>query len=693
MLKKPLVTFILLAAVLAGGVYYWAQNLDTDPPMYYSGLGQSLSTDPAHYVYHARNKVLFDDFNPFDDPRWTVFQHSLVSLTSLVIFEFYGVSVTTSNIVGMVLSLLGLLFILAALYKKHKNWVLLLTAVLYLSNYTLYTYARLPFLENGLIFIASLLFFTISRWSNKTYGLIISGVLTSFAMLTGKMFGAVFAPVIILLIFFSETENKVKKIALYISSFAASLFIIAYSLYGSNISSAFGYVSEQSYGLRGFPEGLTTPWGFIEHLISYGADNRLFYNNLDLLMILLLSAFIISFFKFKGNSIKNLPVTTRFSFFWIICGLLLLMPLNYSPLRYAVFIIPPIFILGGTTFELMLASPRAKRDISNIKNLIPLMIVLWMFLFHFIVLLFYKNSPPTRILVWSLLPAAVLIVFLFAKFLGRTIQYCSIKTRYAIISTAVILILISNFNQQFNQDYKEDNRTITEAANDLEMILGPHAVLSGSYAPLLTLDSRYKVLIHQFGLKDTPTDLFDKYPVTHIAIDVSAKVMASNIFPQLKDISPTATYWIRDYEVNIYKIADLFANAEANQYIETSYERANRYYINGKPDSAYYALEPFILSNPNSKSANLLMGNVLINLGEFQRGMMILTSLADKYPTDSYLNLHCGKMIHLIGATTKDETLIRLSQRYYEQAVKANPYRGDYANNIYAEIMRKYTHL
>ncbi|MCK4632768.1 MAG: hypothetical protein KAT79_05820 [candidate division Zixibacteria bacterium] len=82
MLDSKKLFLALTLIVVAGGMVYWCSDLTSDAPMYYSGLGQSLSTDPAQYVFHARNQVLFGQFDPFDYPRFTVFQHSLTSFVA-----------------------------------------------------------------------------------------------------------------------------------------------------------------------------------------------------------------------------------------------------------------------------------------------------------------------------------------------------------------------------------------------------------------------------------------------------------------------------------------------------------------------------------------------------------------------------------------------------------------------------------
>ena len=62
--------------VVVGGIFVWTSEIDADPPMYYSGLGQSLATDPPQYVFHARNDAIYGEPDPFDYPRWMIYQRT-----------------------------------------------------------------------------------------------------------------------------------------------------------------------------------------------------------------------------------------------------------------------------------------------------------------------------------------------------------------------------------------------------------------------------------------------------------------------------------------------------------------------------------------------------------------------------------------------------------------------------------------
>ena len=79
-------------------------GLSDDPPLYYSGYGHTLLTDPYHLTFAARSKVLFGEWNPFDYHRWDVFRNSLISGAAYLVFLAFGVSRVTANIAALFVS-------------------------------------------------------------------------------------------------------------------------------------------------------------------------------------------------------------------------------------------------------------------------------------------------------------------------------------------------------------------------------------------------------------------------------------------------------------------------------------------------------------------------------------------------------------------------------------------------------------
>ncbi|TET95450.1 MAG: hypothetical protein E3J26_02790, partial [Candidatus Zixiibacteriota bacterium] len=314
--------------VLVGGFIFWQSDLTSDPPMYYSGLGQSLSTDPAQYVFHARNQALFGQSDPYDYPRWTVYQHSLTSLVGHIWFSVAGVSLKQANMVGVILSLGGLLLLILGLARHHRPWVTTAVALCFVLNVTLLTYGRLSYLENGLIFIAALVFFVYSWWGDRIWGMALAGGLVAVTMLAGKLFGALLLPALVLSALFSGHARRWKLTVTAIGAFLLTSVGTILLLYGRDMKAALGYIGEQSYGLRGFPEGLSSPWGFFEHLISYGFINHLFYIDPDLLLFLFAGVFLLILHLNRGCKISVLSPATVFSMFWLLAAIVGLMPLN-----------------------------------------------------------------------------------------------------------------------------------------------------------------------------------------------------------------------------------------------------------------------------------------------------------------------------------------------------------------------------
>lgn len=674
--------------VLVGGFIFWQSDLTSDPPMHYSGIGQSLSTDPAQYIFHARNKALFGQSDPYDYPRWTVYQHSLTSLVGHIWFSVAGVSLKQANMVGIILSLGGLLLLILGLARHHRPWVTTAVALCFVLNVTLLTYGRLSYLENGLIFFAALVFFVYSWWGDRIWGIALAGGLVALAVLTGKLFGALLLPALVLSALFSGRARRWKLTLIAIGAFLLTSVGIVLVLYGRDLGVAFAYVGEQSYGLRGFPEGLSSPWGFFEHLISYGFKNHLFYIDPDLLLFLLAGVFLLILHLSRGSKISALSPATVFSMFWLLSAIVGLMPLNYSPLRYALLVIPPAILFCFTMFEnrfdVKKTSPAALGKIETVL----LVFVFWYVLFHAVANIFFFNTipRPIRIITWATLPGGIVLAYLTRFLLAR--GYLRISRRKLVIVLLAVLCISAVFNGYKIRriHFLEHNFNIVEANRDLEAILVPGAVVSGPYGPTLTVDTPLKSFIHLFGVAEVDATLFDRQPITHVAADRSNWAEAVKNYPALKGLIPITTYWIRDVEVRLFNISEVFNNPQANSYEKTLYERAVAYYQAQQYDSALSAVGRFYESHPQSKSAGLMLGDLLAKKGRLDEAFSLLTSLTQRFPTDFNIHLQCGRFIQILAEQKNDNSLRYMAETYYAQAVKINPFKADYARKIWQQI-------
>ncbi len=676
--------YLLTAVVIVAGFVYWQSDLRSDPPMYYSGIGQSLATDPAQYIFHARNKIEFGQFDPFSYGRWTVYQHSFVSLVGYIWFSIAGISLEQSAMVGVLLSFGSLLLLLFGVRRHHRPWVLPALSLCYLINVTLFTYGQLSYLENGLIFIGSAIFAVYSRWGNKTWGVIVCGMLASSAMLTGKLFGVLFLPALLMADLTGNSANKMKRAIVTIISFSVASIILMLTLYGTDISSAIGYLTEQSYSLRGFPEGLTGILPFFEHLISYGFANHLFYLNPDLLIMFALSTTLLIQYR---PQIASLSPSVRFSFFWISFFFLGLMPLNYSPLRYAITLIPAILIFGLTVFDNMTKSTIQRLEKPKKWQFVTLSLVFWFVLFHSIGNIFFLQTMPRPItlLTWSTLPVAIGIAWFASKLLIKQTNKTAHRSWMVALVAVLVVPAISNPIWLNEHHHAEQNYNIAEANADLSAILNEGAVVSGPYGPILTIDTKIASFIHLFQVAQVDKTLFDRNPITHIAVDISNIKEAVKNYPKLGEIKPVTKYWIRDVEVGIFRVAGFFNNLQANQYKPSRFEQAITFYNNGEIDSALVATTDVYSTHPESKSAGLLLSELYLRKKEYQNVHSLLVTLANRFPTDFNIQLQCGRFLQILSYKQKNQTLLAHAQTYYANAVKVNRYKAGYAMQMWSQ--------
>ena len=160
-LSPGMIRVVLLLATLAivvGGWFFWSRDLAADAPLNFSGYSQSLSTDPALYTYHAKNRVLFDKADPLGDPRWILFEKSFAGFLATAWFKAAGISMAHGRQVGLALTFAGFLLILAALWRHHQPWVQSAVAAAMVGNIILMVYGSYPFLEISLMFFAGVTF-------------------------------------------------------------------------------------------------------------------------------------------------------------------------------------------------------------------------------------------------------------------------------------------------------------------------------------------------------------------------------------------------------------------------------------------------------------------------------------------------------------------------------------------------------
>jgi len=672
--------WVLLALLFILAAWLRFIDLDADPPLYFDGYGQSLSTDPYQYTFHARNKVIFGEADPLHADQWKIFEFTLVSGVSYLLFLLFGVSRFNANLSGLLLSFLSIILFVISLKKLFGIRIALIGAVFLLFNKVLFVYGRLPYLENGLIFWLSLLFLVFVYFRHSIAGKIIIGILIALAGLSGKMFGWVCLVPAIGAYWFEDRLTFRKNSLLILSSFLGSSFLWMIISYMGSPGILTQYLFDQTIGLYGFPEALKSPITFFQKLISFGNDS-LFY----ILSPALGIAAFWSFMSLLRSKLKNNPVIYApviFMALWFISGQLFLMIGNYRPLRYEYMLYFPLVELIGIMFTLPLSLNEGANKKSRVLRYILFFLLTWIFLEQFAYSIWraigfsetYEEKAAET--VWMMLAPAILITFMEARFNSFT-ELLSSK----LIRISLLIFLLIWTGVDFGKDYlvwrQQKSFNIREAGRDIGEILNKDAVITGPMAPTLLLENNLRGVIYAVGISKRDTALFQKYPITHFAIDMASAAVVTKEFPQLEKGKLIADYWIRDSDVGIYKIWNAIENREAQKYTPTDYEMACSYIDSENYDSARYLTERFLDKSPKNKSALKLLSDVYSFEGEAIAALGVLKMASGLYPHDFPLLLSEGTSFQKLYIATKDDQYRAAALDCFRRVLKLDPYQAD----------------
>ncbi|UCD16267.1 MAG: hypothetical protein JSV44_07300 [Candidatus Zixiibacteriota bacterium] len=658
------------AAVILAGIVVRFLFLSADPPLFFKGTTQALLTDPYNLTYFARNKVLFGTWDIFDYPRWEVFKYSLSSAAGYLYFTLGGVSRTSANLSAISLSLGGILFYLFGLACRSRR-AAGFAGVLLLSNMTLIVYGRYPFLENGLIFLGGLLFFLVVRFYPSRPVIVATGMLAALCMLSGKAFGIIMVVPAALVIWLENRSRRAHEVFFLglITVLSGALLTIIF--YGENLTTVYHYMSEQSTGMYGFPRALTSPLTFLVQLVTLGGQSKLFCYSPFLLPLGFVSALILLLYAGGKQKAASPDRTLTFNVGWFFSGFVLLMIFNHRPLRYQLFLMLPLAGIIGTVWAEYCG--KQLKVLSKKWKLLFLLLLCWYFATQLFFIGYWGNVDPenlNRLVVYSCLPAIALtsLIYLSRKLIARSSRYwASVLT--VLLVAAVVFQAMWIYEWMGRRTY-----TLKEAGEDLRQILGHDAVVIGPYAQALTIDNDLRSFIYMFGLANKEPDLFERFPLTHLAVDLSNYGLAVRDYPFLASAPLIARYWFRDVTINIVRQNDYLTGFEGRPYLLSGYERAKAFLNTPLRDSTMYYLPTFLQRYPRSISGLVLLSDHYLSTGAIDKGLEAMNRLSMFYPENFSFYFDHGFKQYKLYKLTGNEDFLNRANRLFDQAVELNPY-------------------
>ncbi len=681
--KTELIILLLIFSVL---MFLRLYHLDADPPLKVS-ISTDVYTDPPQYTMFARNYVQTGDFDPIDDPRRIVFLKSMITVLSVIVFKTCGATTWTSNFVGFLYAF-GSLFLFFMFIRKISGVIPgLIFLILAGLNYNLIFYGRLSFLEHSLTFFAFLSLVLITHFKNHI-SWVLAGVSLAVGIFFGKVIGVIFlVPFAVYFLYLISSSDNKKKVVLrpllFISGFLAVLVFWYFFTYSPMQSQVSGYYDEQAISLYGSPEGLKSFDSFVEKMVDFGNDSKLFprMQTGAVLSVIFLGFMFFRFSRLKSwkEKFNNSSGGLLFIAVLIVAFYLILMIWNYRPLRYQLPMIYAIYGAAAIVLNMMWQKWK-EREVDKIPVLFyllcfPIVVVpiyqIWNGIADKNGWEFYYDSNKHWVAIISIIVVFIISVIMRKNFLKK------IKFIPAITKGLAGLIIFANIVFGILSYYSWADLptfTIRDNSRDLGMMLSEDAVVSGPLAPTLIQENKLGCVIHMFGVSDADPDLFKRFPITHLLLDESNEKRAKADYPVLmEEAKHVLTYHVGIKKVRLFRIAEISGNRIAENYKLSSMEKAINLYHNNEVGQANLLAGAHIKENPKNLSGYLTVATVAENEELFQLAEDYLKKAIEFSPTNYHLRSKLAEFYKKMYIDTADDKYKREGLKYFEEAVELAP--------------------
>lgn len=688
------IAFILLVSF---SLILRLHQLSADPPLGISA-SHGVYTDPAQYVSFARNLVLWGTFSPFEDFRFIFFLKSAMTVLSLLVFKIAGVGYMQANVVGLIFSFSTIILLYFAIRKAAGSLAAIVYLIFISLDYNQIFYGRLPFLENSMNFFG-ILAFTILIYARRTYAFVLAGMVLAAGIFFGKLIGMIYTiPFVCYGVYdlYYDYRDVIKKglvrYALFVAGFLVVLVFWYFFSYRPAISAVSGYVQEQALDLYGAPEALKYYDIFIYRYLSFGALSRLLPRmpapGLLAWGMMLVLLFRFGFKESWKKKFFDLSPGVIFLIALIVTTYGALMIWNYRPLRYQTVLIYPICALAGIFVSTITSGE--KTGLNRRGYLVfPLIFFVFAAIPVYIMMgpiynLFEKPFQYifSRGVIFSATLGVTIIVTLIMKFGSTSILYPPRWFKNIIILAAVVVSVVPGAIKYLDWSSTATYH-IVQNSKDLATIVSSEAVISGPYAPAMTLENNLMNFIHMFGVSSPDSDFFRKNPITHLLLDKSNLEAATKDYPELMEKAVTiGKYRIGGRDISLYRIAEITGNPAAARYKLSAYEAAMKAYLSIDMANGNKYIEIYDRSYPRNMSGNLIMAQFAEENKLYIAEEKFLKRAVDFSPTDFYLHFRLGEFYIEMYKQTGDLTLKSKAEKEFDTALFYNPESRRLVKNI-----------
>lgn len=710
--------FLILGIILLCGMIFRVAYLDADPP---AGItrSQDFSTDPFQYVYFAKNSVEVGNPNPYNDPRFTQWEKSSQNFLALAVFTLFGTGRAEGNAVAVIFNLASILLLALALRNFGARLAALIFALIASLDFTMVWFARTPFLEASQNFWLCATVFCFSLAERRLIYFALAGFTCAGAAFFGKTIALFMLGVFGLLALYqylNEPEDRkavIKRWLYFAGGFAVTTVIWFFYIYLPSRGEFSGYLSEQAFGLYGAPKALDSVAAFCWQLISLLWEQMYFLKQpLPTILAFFAGAGILALLARRAPGRRMLGQVHSgwlLLLLWFAVGYLSLFPWNYRPLRYQTTIMFPAFALAALALAAMIRftpQPKAapKKGQAPTVNLPQLIVTwaLWLLPLIALIVLSFGGLPGNAIdkaLQETTVPFLLAFVAIgaFAAFVYRATSdtFARLAPLGAALALAIVVFVAAWNVVSFIRWSGVRQYTLLAADRDLGTILSPGAVLSGSYATAFTQENRFGCVPHMFGVVRVDSAFFQRFPITHLAIDEGNEQRARQDYPEIMGQAAFVTrYFARGLNpgmplpVRVYRVSGTTPNPEAHNYRPSDFEIAQEFTVAQQADSAEFYLRRFLDQHPDNYSANLYLGDALLQSGEFERAVGAYRQVQRFAPGDAVSALNIGNAFVSLGAAKTNAAFFDSALVWFKVAQRAF-WRDDRIADMITQLERR----
>jgi len=507
-----------------------------------------------------------------------------------------------------------------------------------------------------LIFLSGLTFFIFIRYHEKIWGQLLTGGLIALAALAGKLFGFILiGPVILTLVYRYRSKFILPALTICAGMIITALIYI-FIFYGDNLSIMTNYYTEQTTGMYGAPPGFSSIINFFKMLIIYGGESGIVEFAPFIILSIILSLIItVMVLPFSGKFDKKyIPII--FCVGWLLVGIFGLMPFYYRPIRYVLFLFLPGAAICGYAFNSVF-SKEIKLSLFNRYLSLPLIFLSLWYLFTQVFVFFApfgkKFTVGAEMMPTTAMIAGIITAVLFLIFLKK--RSITVKKWPAVIFGLVFLAICFNQGKYFYDGLTKPGQLLKRYNTEFAQMIDKNAVLTGPYAPALTIDNKLKSVIYLFGLANKEKNLFERFPITHIVSDRHNWKKATEDFPFLNSSFMVIQTIIRDQVLTLYRIPTA-------KVPPTDFEIGQKYFQTDEFDTALVYFTWFAKQNPDNIFGQIHLALSLSATGEIEKGNLIMNELLTENPNDYMIHAFASGYYRRLFAATGNEKYLRLAE-------------------------------